>query len=160
MGLSTSSVILFFNMMLLCIASYILGSLLSSWLHHHVLSIPFTSPKVLNFVTDKPPSDIGIPQKEFEVILLRNIFNAQETELELTPTVALEEIIPQQSSSDDTIQQTRLSIALAGTMIYGERDSFAFISKQDSLNKYVIYILILISHYFLPNILNNHGLNK
>jgi len=51
----------------------------------------------------------------------------------------LGEIIPQQSSDDDIVERTRLSIALAGTMIYGERNSFAFISKQDSLNKYVIY---------------------
>jgi len=69
----------------------------------------------------------------------RNIFNAQKTEIELPPLLLEPEIIAPETTDEEAVEHTRLAIALAGTMIYGAKSSFAFISKKDSLHKYVIY---------------------
>ena len=69
----------------------------------------------------------------------RNIFNAQKTEIELPPLLPEPEIIAPETTDGEAVEHTRLAIALAGTMIYGGKSSFAFISKKDSLHKYVIY---------------------
>ena len=139
MRLSSTTFILFFNVLLAGTVSFMAGSLLSTWLHHQVLSIPVLSPRTFQIETAKLPVDSGKAQKEFAVILERNIFNAQKTEIELPPTLPEEEIIIEETTDGETVEHTRLAIALAGTMIYGEQNSFAFISKKDSLNKYLIY---------------------
>ena len=139
MRLSSTTITLIFNVLLAGVASYLAGSLLSTWLHHQVLSIPASTPRTFQIETDKLPVDSGKPQKEFAAILERNIFNAEKTEIELAPSLPEEEIITQETADGETVEHTRLSIALSGTMIYGEQNSFAFISKKDSLNKYVIY---------------------
>lgn len=115
------------------------GSLLSTWIHYQVLSIPLSP--FITFQTEKDELlvDSGKAQEEFTVILERNIFNAQKTQIELPTSLPEEEFVAQINTDGEVVEHTRLNIALAGTMIYGERDSFAFISKKDSLNKYVIY---------------------
>jgi len=115
------------------------GSLLSTWIHYQVLSIPLSP--LITFQTEKDELlvDSGKAQKEFAVILERNIFNAQKTQIELPTSLPEEEFVAQINTDGEAVEHTLLNIALAGTMIYGERDSFAFISKKDSLNKYVIY---------------------
>ena len=115
------------------------GSLLSTWLQKEVLSISFSLPVYYQIQTDKLPKDSGKSIKSFEVILERNIFNAQKTEIELSPLLTEPEIIVQETTDEEAVEHTRLAIALAGTMIYGAKSSFAFISKKDSLNNYVIY---------------------
>jgi type II secretion system protein C len=138
MRLSSTTITLILNVLLAGVASYLAGSLLSTWLHHQVLSIPASTPRTFQIETYKLPVDSGKPQKEFAAILERNIFNAEKTEIELAPSLP-DEIITQEAADGETVEHTLLSIALAGTMIYGEQNSFAFISKKDSLNKYVIY---------------------
>jgi len=115
------------------------GSLLSTWLQKDVLSISVSLPESYQIQTEKLPIDSGKSIKSFEVILERNIFNAQKTEIELPPLLPEPEIIVQETTDKEAVEHTRLAIALAGTMIYGAKSSFAFISKKDSLHKYVIY---------------------
>ena len=115
------------------------GSILSTWLQKEVLSISVSPPESYQIQTDKLPIDSGKSIKSFEVILERNIFNAQKTEIELPPILPEPEIIAPETTDEEAVEHTRLAIALAGTMIYGAKSSFAFISKKDSLHKYVIY---------------------
>lgn len=115
------------------------GSLLSTWLQKEVLSISVSPPGSYQIQTEKLPIDSGKSIKSFEVILERNIFNAQKTEIELPPLLPEPEIIAPETTDGEAVEHTRLAIALAGTMIYGAKSSFAFISKKDSLHKYVIY---------------------
>ena len=115
------------------------GSLLSTWLQKEVLSISVSPPESYQIQTEKLPIDSGKSIKSFEVILERNIFNAQKIEIELPPLLPEPEIIVPETSDEEAVEHTRLAIALAGTMIYGAKSSFAFISKKDSLHKYVIY---------------------
>jgi len=115
------------------------GSLLSTWLQKEVLSISVSPPGSYQIQTEKLPIDSGKSIKSFEVILERNIFNAQKTEIELPPLLPEPEIIAPETTDEEAVEHTRLAIALAGTMIYGAKSSFAFISKKDSLQKYVIY---------------------
>ncbi len=115
------------------------GSLLSTWLQKEVLSISVSLPESYQIQTEKLPTDSGKSIKSFEVILERNIFNAQKTEIELPPLLPEPEIIVPETTDEEAVEHTRLAIALAGTMIYGAKSSFAFISKKDSLHKYVIY---------------------
>ena len=115
------------------------GSLLSTWLQKEVLSISVSSPESYQIQTEKLPRDSGKSINFFEVILERNIFNAQKTEIELPPLLPEPEIIAPETADGEAVEHTRLAIALAGTMIYGAKSSFAFISKKDSLHKYVIY---------------------
>ena len=56
-----------------------------------------------------------------------------------SPLLPEPEIIVPETTDEEAVEHTRLAIALAGTMIYGAKSSFAFISKKDSLHKYVIY---------------------
>jgi len=115
------------------------GSLLSTWLQKEVLSISVSLPESYHIQTEKLPTDSGKSIKSFEVILERNIFKAQKTEIELPPLLPEPEIIVPETTDEEAVEHTRLAIALAGTMIYGAKSSFAFISKKDSLHKYVIY---------------------
>ena len=115
------------------------GSLLSTWLQKEVLSISVSSPESYQIQTEELPRDSGKSINFFEVILERNIFNAQKTEIELPPLLPEPEIIALETSDEEAVEHTRLAIALAGTMIYGAKSSFAFISKKESLHKYVIY---------------------
>ena len=115
------------------------GSLLSTWLQKEVLSISVSSPESYQIQTEELPRDSGKSIKSFEVILERNIFNAQKIEIELPPLLPEPEIIVPETTDEEAVEHTRLAIALAGTMIYGAKSSFAFISKKESLNKYVIY---------------------
>ena len=115
------------------------GSLLSTWLQKEVFSISVSSPESYQIQTEKLPRDSGKSINFFEVILERNIFNAQKTEIGLPPLLPEPEIITLETSDEEAVEHTRLAIALAGTMIYGAKSSFAFISKKESLNKYVIY---------------------
>ena len=103
------------------------------------MSISVSPPESYQFQTEKLPIDSGKSIKSFEVILERNIFNAQKTEIELPPLLPEPEIIAPETTDEEEVEHTRLAIALAGTMIYGAKSSFAFISKKDNLHKYVIY---------------------
>ena len=139
MRLSSTNILFFINVLLAGAASFMGGSLLSTWLHHQVLSIPASQPASFQVETGKLPIDSGKSQQEFDLILERNIFNAQKTKIELPLTIPEEEILTPETTDGETVERTRLAIALAGTMIYGERNSFAFFSKKDNLKKYVIY---------------------
>ena len=105
------------------------GALLSTWLQHQVLSIPVLPPRTFQIETGKLPIDSGKAKKTFALILERNIFNAQKSEIELQP-LPEEEIITAETVDGDAIKHTRLAISLAGTMIYGELNSFAFITQS------------------------------
>ncbi len=121
-----------------------LGALLSTWLQQQILSISVSPSGAYQIEIEKLPVDPGKPQKTFAVILERNIFNAQKTEIELPPLLTEPELVTpetvdEETVDEETVEHTKLAIALAGTMIYGAKNSFAFISKKDSLHKYVIY---------------------
>ncbi|MDG1860350.1 MAG: hypothetical protein P8J49_01965, partial [SAR324 cluster bacterium] len=83
MRISSTSIFLSFNVFLVGFASYMGGSLLSTWLQKEVLSISVSLPESYQIQTEKLPIDSGKSIKSFEVILERNIFNAQKTEIEL-----------------------------------------------------------------------------
>ena len=140
MRVSSSTFILFFNLLLGGIASYIGGSLLSTWLHHQVLSISDSSPGRYTIATENLPLDPGKAEDSFSVILERNVFNAQKIEIELSyeppPDLVLKTT---ETEGEGMVEQTSLALALTGTMIYGPKTSFAFISKKDNLKNYVIF---------------------
>ena len=69
MRVSSSTFILFFNLLLGGIASYIGGSLLSTWLHHQVLSFSDSSPGRYTIATENLPLDPGKAEDSFSVIL-------------------------------------------------------------------------------------------
>ncbi|GIT04457.1 MAG: hypothetical protein CM1200mP28_17160 [Deltaproteobacteria bacterium] len=57
MRVSSSTIILFFNLLLGGISSYIGGSLLSTWLHHEVLSISDSTLGRYTISTENLPID-------------------------------------------------------------------------------------------------------
>lgn len=113
---------------------------MSTWLHHQVLSLSDSSSGKYSIATERLPIDPGKAEKYFEVILERNIFNAQKTEIEesLEPPEDLTILAPE-TGEEEAVERTSLALALAGTMIYGAKSSFAFISKKDNLHNYVIF---------------------
>ena len=140
MRVSSSTIILFFNLLLGGIASYIGGSLLSTWLHHEVLSVSDSTPSRYIIATENLPIDSGKAEDYFSVILERNVFNAQKNEVEL-PDKPLPDLVLEttKNEGEGMVEQTSLALALTGTMIYGPKTSFSFISKKDNLQNYVIF---------------------
>jgi len=140
MRVSSSTFILLFNLLLGGIASYIVGSLLSTWLHHEVLSLSDSTLGRYSISTDTLPIDPGKSEDFFSVILERNVFNAQKKEIELVdeppPDLVLKTT---KTEGEGMVEQTNLALALTGTMIYGQKNSFAFISIKDNLQNYVIF---------------------
>ena len=104
------------------------GALLSTWLQQQILSISASPPGAYQIEIEKLPVDPGKSQKTFAVILERNIFNAQKTEIELPPLLPEPELVTPEIVDEETVEHTRLAIALAGTMIYGAKNSFASVS--------------------------------
>jgi len=140
MRISSSTIILLFNLLLGGIASYIGGSLLSTWLQHEVLSLSDSTSGRRTIATENLPIDPGKTEDYFSVIMERNVFNAQINEVEL-PDEPPPEIVLNTSETEveGMVEQTSLALALTGTMIYGPKNSFAFISKKDNLQNYVIF---------------------
>jgi len=140
MRVSSLTIILFFNLLLGGIASYIGGSLLSTWLHHEVLSSSESTLGRYKIAKETLTIDSGKAEDSFSIILERNVFNAQKLEVELpdepTPDIVLETT---DIEVEGMVEQTSLALALSGTMIYGPKTSFAFISKKDKLRNYVIF---------------------
>ena len=83
MRVSSSTFILFFNLLLGGITSYIGGSLLSTWMHYEVVSFSESMPGRSGIITDKLPFDPGKSEDFFNIILERNVFNAQKNEVDL-----------------------------------------------------------------------------
>ena len=140
MRVSSSTIILIFNLLLGGIASYIGGSILSTWLHHEVLSLSDSKLGKYTIATESLPIDAGKAEDFFSIILERNVFNAQKNEVELPdeppPDLVLKST---ETEVEGMVEQTSLALALTGTMIYGPKTSFAFISKKDDLKNYVIF---------------------
>ena len=140
MRVPSSAYILFINLLLGGIASYIGGSLLSTWLHHEVLSLSGSNSGRYSIKTETLPIDSGKSEVSFNVILERNVFNAQKNEVTLPdelPPDLIDKTI--ETEEEGKVEQTSLALALTGTMIYGPNTSFAFISKKDNLKNYVIF---------------------
>ena len=113
---------------------------MSTWLHHEVLSISDSTLGRYTISTENLPIDSGKAEDSFNVILERNVFNAQKTEVELADESPPDLILDTtENEGEGTIEQTSLELALTGTMIYGRKTSFAFISKKDNLQNYVIF---------------------
>ena len=140
MRVSSSTFFLFLNLLLAGIASYVVGSLLSTWLDHQVLSFSDSTPGRFKIVAYKLPTDPGKSEDYFSVILERNIFNAQKKEIEL-PDEPQPVLVPNTTETEvkGMVEQSSLALVLTGTMIYGTKTSFAFISKNDNLQNYVIF---------------------
>lgn len=113
---------------------------MSTWLHHQVLSFSDSSSGRYTITTENLPLDPGKAEDSFSVILERNVFNAQKNEIELSdeppPDLVLKTT---ETEGEGMVEQTSLALALTGTMIYGPKTSFAFISKKDNLKNYVIF---------------------
>ena len=69
MRVSSSTFILFFNLILGGIASYIGGSLLSTWMHYEVVSFSDTMPRKSAIIADKLPFDPGKSEDYFKIVL-------------------------------------------------------------------------------------------
>ena len=140
MRVSSSTYILIINLILGGIASYIGGSLLSTWLHHEVLSLSVSNYSRNAITTETLTIDPGKSEDSFKVILERNVFNAKKNEVtlpdELSSDLAVKTI---ETVEEGMVEQTSLALALTGTMIYGPNTSFAFISKKSNLKNYVIF---------------------
>ena len=113
---------------------------MSTWLHHQVLSFSDSSTGRYTIATENLPLDPGKAEDSFSVILERNVFNAQKNEIELSdeppPDLVLKTT---ETEGEEIVEQTSLALALTGTMIYGKKTSFAFISTKDNLKNYVIF---------------------
>ena len=113
---------------------------MSTWLHHEVISLSDSTPGRYTITTENLPIDSGKAEDSFSIILERNVFNAQKKEVELPaespPDLVLETT---ETEGEGMVEQTSLALALTGTMIYGPKTSFAFISKKDNLQNYVIF---------------------
>jgi len=121
-------------------ASYIGGSLLSTWLEHEVLSLLDSTPGRYTIATNNLTIDPGKDEDSFSIILERNVFNAQKNEVELPDEPPTDLILKTtETEGDGMVEQTSLALALTGTMIYGPKTSFAFISKKNNLQNYVIF---------------------
>tara|TARA_Y100001970_G_C14257843_1_gene876942 strand:+ start:6413 stop:7447 length:1035 start_codon:yes stop_codon:yes gene_type:complete len=139
MRLSLNSLIYIINFFLAGLAFYMIGAILSTWLHYHLISLPVLQISSYEYGIQKLPKDRGRKRESFDVILERNIFDAQQTEVE-PPEINFEKEGEKVSKNEDLeVESSLLEIALAGTMIYGEQNSYAFISKKDSLQNYVIF---------------------
>ena len=118
MRVSSSKIILIFNLLLGGIASYIGGSILSTWLHHEVLSLSDSTSGRYTIATETLPIDSGKSEDSFSVILERNVFNAQKNEVELPdeppPNLVLETT---ETEGEGMVEQTSLALSLTGTMI-------------------------------------------
>ena len=140
MRVSSSTFILFFNLLLGGIASYIGGSLLSTWMHYEGESFSETMPRKSAIIADKLPFDPGKSEDYFKIVLERNVFNAQKKEVELPDEPQPELVLrTTENVEEEMVEQTSLALALTGTMIYGPKTSFAFISKKNNLQNYVIF---------------------
>ena len=118
MRVSSSTIILFFNLLLGGIASYIGGSLLSTWLHHEVLSLSNSIPGRYTISTENLSNDSGKSEESFKVILERNVFNAQKNEVELPDEPPPELVLKTtETEGEGMVEQTSLALALTGTMI-------------------------------------------
>ena len=74
----SNNLIYFINFILAGLGSYMFGALMSTWLHYKLISptdLQISSKKLLN---EKLPKDFGKTKGSFDVILDRNIFNAQK----------------------------------------------------------------------------------
>ena len=113
---------------------------MSTWLHHEVLSLSGSTSGRYEITTEKLPIDLGKSEDFFSVILERNVFNAKKKEIalteELSPNLVVKTI---ETEEEGMVEQTSLALALTGTMIYGPKTSFAFISKKENLKNYVIF---------------------
>ena len=113
---------------------------MSIWLHHQVLSFSDSSPGRYTIATENLPLDPGKAEDSFNVILERNVFNAQKNEIELSDEPPLDLVLKTtETEGEGMVEQTSLALALSGTMIYGPKTSFAFISNKDNLQNYVIF---------------------
>ena len=119
MRVSSSTIILFFNLLLGGTASYIGGSLLSTWLHHEVLSLSDSTPGRYIIATENLLIDSGKSEDSFIVILERNVFNAQKNEIELSDEPPPDLVLKTTETEEEVmVEQTSLALALTGTMIY------------------------------------------
>ena len=109
-------------------------------MHYEVVSFSESMPVSSTIITDKLPFDPGKSEDSFNIILERNVFNAQKNEVEL-PDEPQPELVLRDTENlgDEMVEQTSLALALTGTMIYGPKTSFAFISKKNNLQNYVIF---------------------
>jgi len=155
MKFSSKNIIFLINILLGGFVAYMLGALLSSWINNQMMSLPYLPSRSSEFEKQTILKDIGEPKQSFQEILERNIFNAQKTEIDTPVSVQEDDIILSkniegediknsftedlETKHEEEIENTQLAIALAGTMIYSKKNSFAFISKKESLNKYVIF---------------------
>ena len=113
---------------------------MSTWLHHEVLSLSDSTLGRYIIATENLPSDSGKAEDSFSVILERNVFNAQKIEIELSDEPPLDLVLKTtETEGEGMVEQTSLALALTGTMIYGPKTSFAFVSKKDNLQNYVIF---------------------
>ena len=115
---------------------------MSTWLHHEVRSLSDSKPGRYKIATENLPIDSGKSEDSFSLILERNVFYAQKTEVELPDEPPPELVLKTTEIKDEgMVEQTNLALALTGTMIYGPKTSFAFISKKDNLQNYVIFAI-------------------
>lgn len=154
MRLYSNNLIYFINFVLVGLGSYMFGALMSTWLHYELISPTDTQIPSKKIINEKLPKDFGESKTSFDVILDRNVFNAQKTEIESTEILNEDFDETIKDNLDDGIKNSLLDISLTGTMIYGEQNSYAFISKNVSLNKYVIFG---IGECFNPINLNREG---
>ncbi len=114
------------------------GTLGAEWIRQQTLQLPPPAP-AQNLKPAPPPQDSGKSQQAFAPILDQNVFRAQKQEAPLPP-------VPPPTSDPTTpdtqvIPQTNLNVALTGTMIFGPKNAFAFISSRNQLANYRIYEL-------------------
>ena len=93
MRLYSNNLIYFINFVLVGFGSYMFGALMSTWLHYELISPPDIKISSKKFINEKLPKDFGKSKESFDIILDRNIFNAQKTEIE-SPEILNEDFRP------------------------------------------------------------------
>ncbi len=115
------------------------GTLGAEWIRQQTLKLPQPAP-VQTLKPAPPPEDRGKGQQAFAPILDQNVFRAQKQEAPLPPPPPVV-VQQEQPTESQALPRTNLNVALTGTMIFGPRNAFAFISPRNQLGNYRIFEL-------------------
>lgn len=131
------------NLSLGVLVSYNIGVVGSQRLQQAVLNLPVPPQPARTRTSAVVRQDKQRDYKEFTAILDSNVFHAQKKEQpkpapQPAPGQSKEEPVESQPLGE-VAPPTQLDLAVSGTMIYGPKSSFAFISRKGKLEQYSVY---------------------
>ena len=131
------------NLSLGVLVSYNIGMVGSQRIQQAVLDLQLPLQSQQARPTAVVRQDQQRPYEEFTTTLDSNVFHAQKKEQPKPPPQPAP-VQPEQASGEpqpvvEVAPPTQLDLAVSGTMIYGPKSSFAFISRKGKLEQYSVY---------------------